>query len=283
MSSYPSEIVTCQFDDGRKLQLFYKYGIHQCDDDSGHWGGVAYEAAVHRHVLQPLEVSVPRFYGAYTDIKTGKTLLALEYLHDIEHLSHATEPAVAMSLAARWLGQFHAANQARLASTSMPFLKTYDVAYYLAVAQRMSLVASQSHHRFPWLATLCKRFEECVASLLAPAPTIIHGEYGPENILVRNGLIYPVDWESAAIGVGETDLAILTDRWSVEIVRQCELEYQRTRWPEGAPIDFERTLNAAQLYLHFLWLGYHPDSATHPSYFWRFDPLRSAGEQLGLI
>jgi thiamine kinase-like enzyme len=126
---------------------------------------------------------------------------------------------------------------------------------------------------------------------LTPPPTVIHGEYTPKNVLVRDGIIYPVDWESAAIAVGEIDLAILTDRWPVEIVQQCKLEYQRARWPEGWPVDFERTFDAAQLYLHFLWLGYQPDSITSQArgnagrrgYSWRFEYLRSAGERLGLI
>jgi Phosphotransferase enzyme family len=279
-SSFPSEVVTCRFDDGSELQLLCKYGAEHAQ---GHWGGIAYEAQVYRHVLQPLPISAPKFYGAYMDRTTRKMLLILEYLHNTERLSNPTEPAAAMSLATRWLGQFHAANEARLSSTPMSFLKTYDAAYYLAAAQRMSIVAARGYRHFPWLTTLCKRFEECMASLLAPAPTIIHGEYVPENILVRDGIIYPVDWESAAIAVGEIDLAILTDRWPLEIVQQCVLEYRRTRWPQGAPADFERTFDAAQLYLHFLWLGYQPDSTTHQSYLWRFDPLRCAGERLGLI
>jgi hypothetical protein len=288
VSSFPSEIVTCRFNDGRQLQLFYKYGP---EHSQGHWGGIAYEAQVHRHLLQPLPLSAPRFYGAYKDSTAGKTLLILEYVHNGVRLNNMPEPAAAMSLAAHWLGRFHAANEARLSSAAMAFLNTYDATYYLAVAQRMSLFADRWHRDFPWLAPLCKRFEEGMPSLLTPPPTVIHGEYTPKNVLVRDGIIYPVDWESAALAVGEIDLAILTDRWPVEIVQQCKLEYQRARWPEGGPVDFERTFDAAQLYLHFLWLGYQPDSITSQArgnagrrgYRWRFEPLRCAGERLGLI
>jgi len=261
VSTFPSEIVTCRFNDRSELRLFYKYGACHSHNDYGHWGGIAYEAEVHRHVLLPLQVSVPTFYGAYTDRTIGKTLLILEYLHNSVRINLTPEPAAAISLAARWIGRFHAANEARLLSAPMPFLNTYDAAYYLAWARQVSLFASQWHRHFPWLATLCKRFEEFVPSLLAPPPTVIHGEYTLHNVLIGGGIIYPIDWESAAIAVGEVDLAILTDGWPAEIVQQCELENRRACWPEGVPADFEQPLDAARLYLHFLWLGNRPDLA----------------------
>lgn len=98
---------------------------------------------------------------------------------------------------------------------------------------------SYLHQRFPWLATLCKRFEDLISSLLAPAPTIIQGEYTPSNVLIRGGIIYPIAWEPAAIALGEIDLGFLIDRWPEEIVRQCELEYQLIRRPTGSPTNFE--------------------------------------------
>jgi hypothetical protein len=35
--------------------------------------------------------------------------------------------------------------------------------------------------------------------------------------------------------------------------------------------------------MHFRWLGDRPEWTTHKNSFWRFEHLRSAGEQLGLI
>ena len=203
------EIVTCRFNDGSELRLFYKYGVCHSHNDYGHRGGIAYEAEVHRHMPQPLQVSVPTFYGAYTDRTIGKALLILEYLHNSVRVNLTPEPAATISLAARWIERFHAANEARLLSAPMSFLNTDDVAYYLAWARQVTLFASQWHRHFPWLATLCKRFEEFVSSRLAPPPTVIHGEYTPHNVLIRGRIIYPIDCESAAIAVGEVDLAIL--------------------------------------------------------------------------
>ena len=122
-----------------------------------------------------------------------------------------------------------------------------------------------------------------MAALLAPSPTIIHSEYYPMNILLQEGMIRPVDWESAAIAAGEIDLASLTENWPTNIVQECELDYQRARWPAGPPADFERTLGAAQFYLSFRWLGDRPAWTTHESNLWRFERLRSVGERLQLI
>jgi hypothetical protein len=285
-STFPSEIVTCQFGNGTELQVLCKYGASHgisLPGIAGHKGGVPYEAVVYRHVLRTSRATTPTFYGACADVKTGHTWLILEYLDNSLRLHRAREPSVAMSLAARWIGRFHNAAEERLSRTSTRFLTRYDTEYYLAWARRTSLVAGQLHQRFPWLTTLCGRFEEAVALLIASPPTIIHGEYYPMNILFRGGVIYPVDWESAAVAAGEIDLAAVTENWPADIARQCEVEYQRVRWPEGSPADFERRLSAARLYLSFRWLGDQANWTTHSRQLHRFAQLRSAGERLGLI
>jgi aminoglycoside phosphotransferase (APT) family kinase protein len=165
----------------------------------------------------------------------------------------------------------------------VPLLNRYDTAYYLGWVHRTWQFAGRLQQRFPWLGTLCAGAEELAALLVETPPCIIHGEYYPNNILCSDAAIYPVDWESAAIAAGEIDLVSLTDRWSRNIVRQCELEYQRVRWPHGSPATFAQKLAAARLYMHFRWLGDRPEWTTHKNYLWRFEQLRSAGEQLGLI
>jgi aminoglycoside phosphotransferase (APT) family kinase protein len=211
---------------------------------------------------------------------TGNTWLILEYL---ENSVTATKmpKAAAVVLAAGWIGRFHAANQARLARAPRPCLNTYDANYYRGWARRMSLSAGHWDQDFRWVAALCARWEGFAAPLLAAPPTIIHGEYYPKNVLCRSGIVYPIDWESAAIAAGEIDLASLTEGWPVQIVRQLELEYQQARWSTGTPAGFEQTLHAARLYLHFRWLG--DPSTSHERTPWRFEQLRCAGEQLGLI
>jgi hypothetical protein len=279
--TFPKEIVTCRTSRGSELRLFCKYGAgldHSCH---GHRGGVAYEAAVYRHVLEPLGASTARCYGVYRAGTNNEPWLILEYLTGSLFVTKGPEPA-AMNQAGAWIGRFHAAQETRLGRLTMPLLK-YDAEYYLNWARRTRLVADPWHARFPWLAALCERSEEFVAQLLAPPMTVIHGEYYPKNVLYCRGLIHPVDWESAAIAAGEIDLAALTEGWEDESVRECTCAYQRARWPAGAPADFEQRLAAARIYLHFRWLGEQPDQACEESDRWRLEELRWAGERLGLI
>jgi Phosphotransferase enzyme family len=292
----PSEIVTCGFDDGSQLQLFCKYEAGGSHNAYGHRGGLPYEVEVYRQVLQPAPTSTPTFYGAYTEPETGTIWLVLGYLDrgirpNVQvtwkdyppNIAHPANTPTAVRLAARWSAHFHAANEARLSISQPRFLKTYDAAYYLGWARRTLLFAGHWHERFPWLATVCERFEDCITPLLAASPTIIHGEFYHDNILIHAGSIFPIDWESAAIAAGEIDLAALTERWPEQIVRDCELEYQRTRWPDGAPSEFERTLSAARVYLHLRWLGDQPDQAAQERLLWRFEHLYAAGRRLGLV
>ena len=283
-STFPSEIVTCRVDGDSKLLLLCKYatGGHR-DNVYGHRGGVAYEGAVYRHLLQPSQASTPTFYGTYSDISTDDSWLVLEYVDKSLRLPKVTGVPAPIGLAARWIGQFHRVSEERLSSVLRSFLIRYDAEYYLGWVRRTSLFAGQLHQRFPWLTTLCERSEEVISSLLRSHLTVIHGEYYPKNILFRGGMVHPVDWESAAIAAGEIDLAALTANWGAEIGHQCEIEYQQARWPTGSPGDFERKLCAARIYLCFRWLGDRPNWTSHPSYLHWFEQLRSAGECLGLI
>jgi aminoglycoside phosphotransferase (APT) family kinase protein len=122
--------------------------------------------------------------------------------------------------------------------------------------------------------------------LEAPA-TIIHGEYYPHNVMYdrRRGAIRPVDWESAALGPAEIDLASLTERWPEQTVRDCTREYLRTRRPEGdgAMVTPESRMDAARAYLHFRWLGEDPRRTADPKRRWRFEELRRSAERLGVL
>jgi thiamine kinase-like enzyme len=222
-------------------------------------------------------------YGTHVDPATGATWLILDYLDGGVRVTRTTEPG-AMEASVDWIGRFHAVNEASLARAAMPFLNRYDAGYYLGWARRTGRFAGRLRRRFGWLPGLCERFEEAVAHLLAKPPTVIHGEYYPDtNVLIRAGVIYPVDWESAAIAAGEIDLAALSEKWPADVVRQWELRYRQARWPDGAPAHFERTLAAARLYLQLRWLGERPEETTAETNLWRYEELKAAGERFGLI
>ncbi len=268
--------------DGSQLRLLCKYTAGCSHQSYGHRGGIAYEAEVYRHVLQRLPVSTPTLYGTHKDATTGETWLILEYIDKTLRVKDSRDLTV-MQAAAHWLGRFHRVSQLRLSEASLSFLNKYDAEYYLGWAERTSLFAGQLHRRFPWLATLCQRFEKVLDTLLEPPKIIIHGEYYPSNILFRQGTIYPVDWESTAVAIAEIDLASLIEDWPMETARLCKAEYQAARWPEGAPADFERKLEAVQFYWHFRWLGDRPEWTLQEQALKRFARLQSLGERFGLI
>jgi hypothetical protein len=281
-STYPSEIVTCRLKNGDLRRLFCKYGSGTTHRAHGHRGGVAYEADVYRHILARAEVSTALFYGSHQAPTRAETWLILDYLDDSRDLSLSISRED-LGLTAEWLGRFHAANGQFAASGALRFLNEYDTDYFIGWARRTCEFADSADARFPWLASLCARFEGFASLLLSSPPTVVHGEFYPKNILLRDGVVYPVDWESAALAAGEIDLASLTDMWSEETEKTCLERYEHVRWPEGSPADFKRRFAAASLYLQFRWLGDRPDWTNHPKLLPRFEQLKRRARQLGLL
>jgi aminoglycoside phosphotransferase (APT) family kinase protein len=284
-STYPSEVVTCHLADGAELRVLCKYEAGRTHDAHGHRGGLPYEAEVYRQVLQRLPVSTASFYGLHRDATTGERWLFLEYLDKSVRIKDSRDRTL-IHAAARWLGEFHRANQSLLSPASMPFLHQHDADYYLGWADRTSSLAGHLHQEFRWLAPLCQRFEKIFDTLLELPFLIIHGEYYTGNILSRDGMIYPVDWESTAVAIAEIDLASLVEHWPEEIANECKGEYSEARWPEGPPADFERKLQAGEMYWKLRWLGEEVDW-THKKKakkaLKRFARLKALGERFGLI
>src|ERR1043166_4126539 len=266
MSTFPNEIVTCRLPGGRKRRVFVKYGAGRGHPAFGHRGNIAYEAQVYQRVLRALPEFRPKCLGAHTDPRTGGSALFLEYADRCVPLSEASWKRRAcqprpMALTARWLARFHAHHQPRASGPSLAFLKRYDAAYYRGWAQRTFAFARPLQPRFPWLSELRARGDAWFAPLLSATPTVIHGEFFAKTVLVRDKKLFTLDWESAAVGPGEIDLAMLTDGegWPPKPVRCWAQSYRRARWPVSAPAEFNRTLAAARLYVQFRWLGDRPE------------------------
>ena len=184
-----------------------------------------------------------------------------------------------MPQAAAWIGRFHA----EVPVPAWNGLTTYDSGYYAGWAERTLEFAAGSSRRAPWLAQLCAGFVELAPELAAEPAVVVHGEYTLKNVLVHEGTIRPSDWESAAIGIGELDIAALTDHWP-GISPDCEHAYREARWPGGeGDGGFERRLALARLYTQLRWLGDRPEWTRAAGWRWRFDDARKLGEQLGLL
>lgn len=280
LSSYLSEIVTCRLDDGRHLLLFCKYsGAGHGDSGYGHWRGVGYEGDVYKYILKESALSAPKFYGACVDEVANSQWLFMEFVEGSERLSESINP-VALFESARWIAKFHRRLEQPSLATRPAFLHCYDVEYLRGWSRRTLLAAVPLMPDISWLESLCAQFENEVPRLLSAAPTIVHGEFYPKNILVRNGVIYPVDWESAAIAAGEIDIACLTEGWAKDAVEVCKKEYCNLRWPNGGNKDFNRNFEISRLYVHFRWMGDVAHSMTDGERMESLDCLKADAAQI---
>jgi hypothetical protein len=288
-----SDIVTCRCADGRPLRLLVKYAQYpdaahyrhpsQEPFTVGSWSNVPYEAQVYREVLEPLRLSTPKFYGTYQEPGSGRLWLVLEYFDNAIPLDEQFDDS-AMKLAASWLGRFHAISEQRIANKAdVSCLKIHDGSYYSAFATRALAHAGRLDQSFSWLPNLCSRFKDFARSIWTVRPTITHGDYFQHNILIRDRNIHPVDWEEAAIDLGEIDLACLTYRWPASVTECCELEYKKSRWPQGSPDDFETVANAARLALYFDDIRNVANWTDRDERLTFSKGMRSLGERLGLI
>jgi hypothetical protein len=276
-SSYPNDIVRCRLPQGDELELLCKYGSEStlASGHSAHGsrGGVGYEAAVYQYILTPSTLPALTFYGSRSRPERGEVWLVVEFAGRDPRISQYPE---AMPAAARWLGTFHRVHAGRTADFA--FLKEWDRDYYRGFVERTVAFVGRDERERRWLAELENRFDEWAAPLLREG-TIVHGEYYPDNVLFKNGTIYPIDWESAAIGAGDVDLAALTEGWEPEVVHECEEAYCKARWPEDVPADFHQCLTAARLFVACRWLG---DPAGSAERFRRVPELRRLAAELGL-
>ncbi|HEY6192340.1 MAG TPA: hypothetical protein VI215_08470 [Bacteroidota bacterium] len=290
MSTFPNEVVTCRSADGKTRKLFIKYAGGREHDAFGHRGGIAYEAEVYARILNSYPDFRPKCIGTQAGSGTRDAWLLLEFidrsvrLSDVSVRQRVRQPA-AMSKAVNWIGTFHSTHETDARKPDLSFLASYDARYYGGWALRTAEYAESLLSRFPWLSRLWESGDEWFKPLLAAPRTVIHGEFYAKTVLLRRDQIYIIDWESAAYAPGEIDLAALTEgiRWPASIVRLCEREYLRARWPEGPPSQFERILDAARMYLHFRWLGERPDWTLREKSFWRFDQLFQTARRMGLL
>jgi aminoglycoside phosphotransferase (APT) family kinase protein len=275
-STHRSEIVTCRSVDGRQVRIYAKRQRGRVDLSTGR-GGVPYEARVYAEVLTALGVDQPVWHGTHRDAR-GRSWLFVEELEGSDFLYRAPEPMLLE--AAAWIGRFHAASTRLLAAGGAGFLTRYGVDYYAGWATRACRVRAGVAARPPWLERVCERYGACAERLAAAVPTIIHGEFYPGNILVREAQVHPIDWESAAVGAGEIDVAMLTEGWGDDLERQCRERYRSARWPGGPPPGgFPELFDDAALYVRLRWLGDPSQTADEDV----FEQLRAAAERLGFL
>ncbi|HUR20470.1 MAG TPA: hypothetical protein VMZ90_06655 [Vicinamibacterales bacterium] len=283
--THPSEVVRCRMADGAEQLLLCKYGdrISSVHGSHGHRRGVPYEAMVYERLLRPAGAQVPPWWGAYVD-QHQRTWLVIGFLDGGLKISKVerSDFRTTISLAAQWIAQFQNAVEAPALAEVRAALITYDEEYYSGWAQRTLALAQAVESVEPWLAAVVDRYVQSVIPQLLAHPTVIHGEFYPANVLSWRGGVYPLDWESTAVGAGEIDLACLLEGWAPSVATPAFESYRRDRIrPEGAP-ELGRALDAARLYMQFRWLGDEREWRIDDPR-WRFERVRDLANRLGLL
>lgn len=270
-STFPSEIVTCAIG-SRTLTLLCKYEVPRDRGLRGAPVGVEYESEAYRTAVEPTGLTAPRRLGLYRE-PAGPTWLLLEFIVGSLRLDKSPQRG-GLARAARWIGSFHRFHD--LGAKAPPEgLNREGPATFRDCAERAADRWVELRAAHPWFHPLARDYEAVFCDLFVRRPTAIHGELYPSNVLVRDGSVFPVDWERAAVSAGEIDFAALTEGWKPEDVRLATEAYVEARWGGEAPDDFAASVEAARAYLHLQALGDLPPGPFKAKDEWRLQHLRT--------
>lgn len=255
-STSPAQIIHCHLSNNQSVYLFCKYSGNHTQYSFGHRGGVEYENEIYKKILWHSALSSPAYYGFCRFEKLSNSCLVIGYLKNSNLLKDSRDPED-FGKAAAWIGQFHRMHEA----SQMPSIKVYDHAYYMIWLKGMENLLNTLKTKYRWLPLVCNYFEENLHLLTGSPQTIIHGEYYTKNILVQKGIIYPIDWESTAVGPGETDLVSLIEDWDEQRKNIALKNYIEARWPDGDfnKAGFEKRMLMVRIYFFLRWTAEYND------------------------
>ena len=271
-STFPAEIINCKLPDGKFLALFGKYLAGLGPNNHGHRGGVEYEIKIYDEVLRNLPLPKANFWGKCHFNENNETLLLMDFLEG--SVSLKGNPDINLYLnAASWIAKMHNFFAGNVPS----FVKVYDQPYYFVWLNRMENEPS-IFVVHPWLQDVINYFRHHVGILTEAPQTLIHGEYYSKNILIKDGIAYPVDWESAAYAPGEIDLASIIEARKEDVVARITESYILARFKNDDfdKAGFEKRLLMARLYLHFRF--FFPKREE-----WRYDHIYALAKNLEII
>jgi hypothetical protein len=269
-TSFPLEELEVAEEDGTRLKLAWKrmawseLGEHARLAKPRFLHDPRREPAVYASVLEPAGLGAPRYRGSVIDPERDRYWLFVEWVEGRE-LYQVGERAL-WEEAARWLARMHAelgGEVERHAAAGR--LLDHDAYYYRRWMQRareFSRVAGQPASRARAVDRLGEHHDAVVEALLALPKTVIHGEFYASNVLVDAAAepprVAPVDWELAATGPGQTDLAALVSGdWTADDRAAIAAAY-------GAAGGSLEGLDYARLQLAIQWLGWAPAAWTPP-------------------
>lgn len=250
--TFPAEIIKCRLSNKKKITLRLKYAFRKKEKKLYiQRDGIEYEGNIYSQLLEHIPLTTVRYYGNEFIKKSKEYCLVLEYLDDCYKIKQVGPKA--FSKAAEWIASFHILFE----SNCLPFVRVYDENYYRSWADKIEISMQKLNKKFYWVQNLFNYYRENINILTASPQTVIHGEFYGKNVLIRDGIIYPIDWETAAYGPAEIDVACLMEGKD-EVRAKLAIEgYKTTRWhnKNDIPELFEKRLLMARLYFTFRWLA----------------------------
>jgi hypothetical protein len=230
---------------------------------------IGVEATIWSEVLPRAGVRSARYVGVSFPPGGGRAWLFLERVP--ARPLHEFGDEAAWTSAAGWIGEAH-----RRTAACAPALATrgdlpvLDGRWHEASLARAREAATRECR--PVVASVARHWATVVERLHASAPTVVHGEFYPSNILVRrvrgSFRVYPIDWETAAVGPRGLDLAALATGARAELRERLLAEYADAA---GTAVDrhLRGEVAAARVRLAVQWLGRHSEWSPPPEH--RFD------------
>jgi hypothetical protein len=270
-----AEVVTCRAR-GAELSLWCKYG--RLDRPGARHRDLAYEAEVHRTVLRPLDVR-PRFVGSLAVSET--TWLFTEHIADGLACHSAPDCDAALVRAAAWIGRFHARSAAFVASGAADRVERHEPAAEALRAARVADAAARVGAS--WVARLVDGLATVLDEALTADATVVHGDYYCDNVLDTPRGPAVVDWEWAAVGIGELDLDCLIDSWPEATAERCVAAYRDARGAASAGGDVDERLLVARLQRLLALFDVRPQWFTDDRGAARLAQLERTARALGLL
>ena len=264
-TSFRLDEVTVEFDDGRRDVLILKDfdRARMLPDARRHRPVVAdqdhREIETYRRVLAPAGIG-PRCQAAVVDAAIPRYWLLTERVRGVE-LWQIGDITV-WERVVRWIAQLHAAfaGRRRELLADHPHLRVLDAPWFDDWTWRaLARLSTSSDTR---AATLRRALEGIdLGGELAELPaTFIHGEFYPSNVMIGTGdhetEVYPLDWETAAIGPAMVDLAAIASGWD-------ELTEARLVRAYGLHDCASRALLLCRLHFAIRWISW-PEQWTPP-------------------
>jgi hypothetical protein len=201
-----SEFISVIFDGDVDKRLFAKHGpaFYNGYARGGLPGGMSYELSAHIAASQIRPDGIPALLGFATD--ADQMSIFLEVIEDALPIYQLPT----LTAAAEWIGVFQ--HRSQVQDAAWRSLNSIDSGFLLQWADPAMRMIEQvdtdsvvPHTDLERGISLVHRQD---VDLLGAPDVMIHGDYYAVNILHGAAGLSVVDWEMAAVGPGEMDLAI---------------------------------------------------------------------------